>query len=313
MLNFKIMRINAYKPVFILLLPLCLFCTACARGDSDIYFSMDNSSSWTNFQQVKNLNFDSSSSFSIIKDGDKYKIWKSIQEGMETFFYYSESDDGINWTDEVKIIRASDVLSDPWIGNLSVIKDGDHFKMWIGVMILNGSDFTCSTFYSESNDGKDWGEFIQVIWPRFSDNGLISTVPCSVVKTDGKYRMWSGGFSNSTLGGIVFSESDDGKLWNDFVSESIDISNFSGLFSVIADAGSYRIWYTYNNSINTGESDDGINWKNSKTAVSPGSQGQADTNGANSPVVINDGGIGKMWYIGTDSDEKASIIYAETK
>jgi len=82
--------------------------------------------------------------------------------------------------------------------------------------------------------------------------------------------------------------------------------------TVIKDGSTYKMWYTGSNGANKRiiycDSSNGISWSNFQLSIDIGSEGTWDTLSANTPCVIKDNGVHKMWYAGNDS----RIIYCES-
>ena len=83
--------------------------------------------------------------------------------------------------------------------------------------------------------------------------------------------------------------------------------------SVIKDGSLYKMWYAGSDTsfkwrIMYCESQDGINWTNHQMIIDVNNIASYDNINVSAPWVINDNGVGKMWYYGNDS----YIIYAES-
>ncbi|MBT7349949.1 hypothetical protein HN803_04085 [candidate division WWE3 bacterium] len=105
----------------------------------------------------------------VIKDGSTYKMWYAGYDGSNYRILYATSSDGLTWTKHDNSVPANtDLLStegrvglgtsgtgdDGNIYGLTVIKDGDLYRMWYGGS--DGSDFR--TYYATSLDGLNWSK-----------------------------------------------------------------------------------------------------------------------------------------------------------
>ena len=86
--------------------------------------------------------------------------------------------------------------------------------------------------------------------------------------------------------------------------------------TVIKDGGLFEMWYVGGNSISEKfiiycDSENGIDWDNFELAIEPGAAGADDSLVVQHPMVINDNGVGRMWYKGTDSIGVNRVIYCE--
>ncbi len=277
--------------------------------DNEIYFPLENGVTWINHQDT-GVNLTNPT---VIKDNGIYKMWTYPDPAADKF-YYQESADGVNWSSEDAVLTLADLtaltvadsrMMHPW-----VIKDGSLYKMWFSAESTGPIN---DIGYCESGDGKNWTNCQKVIVGTVPILGIGTpnyTTPC-VIKVDGKYKIWFIG-EIYTDADIIYGESPDGINWKNF-TWSIK-RNTLGIYDqksalkpcVIRDSTVYKIWYAGNNSIGSActiyaESNNGVSWEKTKLVMPyPRS----------SPAVINDGGIGRMWYyyLGT-----GTIWYAESR
>jgi predicted GH43/DUF377 family glycosyl hydrolase len=290
------------KVIFIL---ITVVFTSCVLDDNELYFPMENGITWTNHQDTGITYIHSS----LIKDNGVYKMWTF----STNTFYYQESTDGINWGSPVAALAFSDQpygdddIVDPW-----VIKDGSLYKMWY--CAASGGFSTIEIIYCESNDGTNWSNFQLVLDSSVSITGVdfpvIYSTPC-VIKADGRYKMWFIG-NAAWEGDFIYAESDDGINWTHFTTSlyrnSLGTYDKRGMAkpSVIRDSNNYRIWYSgidssYEHSIIYAESKNGITWENFVLSMN---------NPGEIPIVINDRGTGKIWYLNSDT---GTVWYAESR
>ncbi len=126
------------------------------------------------------------SSPSVIKDGNTYKMWYSGSDGSNIRLYYATSPDGLVWTKYNNVIPAnSDVAStngrvplgsagrgdDADVVRPSVIKSG-NYKMWYAGN--DGSNYRL--YYATSPDG--------LVWTKYDNN-----VPANSDTTSTDWRM----------------------------------------------------------------------------------------------------------------------------
>jgi hypothetical protein len=208
----------------------------------------------------------------------------------------------------------------------AVILDGDMYRIWYA-----GSDGSNLRIISaESADGKIWGNFQQNL-----DVGNIPGVDDlsihfpAVLKTGATYQMWYTGSTSSDLTKLVIIYCDSNRLdpWTNF-HVAVDAGS-QGTYdtgaawgpTVILDDGIYKMWYAgyadgnMTDRIIYCESLDGITWGNFHLAIGAGNLGGYDDLASNSPSVIKDAGIYKMWYSGqaqAGSGFSISTIYCES-
>ncbi len=209
------------------------------------------------------------------------------------------------------------------VGDPAVILDGDTYKVWY----VGRNDSGRRMIYAESDDGKNWTNFQQSIdmgnIPGIDENWLRFPV---VVKFGQMYKMWYSAGPGISEFLIVYCDSWDGVSWNNFevVLEAGALGDHDGcqVWSphVLFDGEIYKMWYSGTNTGLTAdriiycESYDGKDWSNFQTAVEIGNIQGFDDTAANSPTVLKEGGIYKMWYsgqvVGTEYF-KISTIYCE--
>ncbi|MDH4129448.1 MAG: hypothetical protein OEV44_11865 [Spirochaetota bacterium] len=307
--------------------------TGCIKGLDELlgsdHISLRNGKTWTNLQQVIPLNasgltWDSSycNAPSVIKDGSVYKMWYEASNGLNTRILYCESVNGINWSNfnlAINTGASGTGFDNSHTGAPCVIKDNGVYKMW-----YQGSDGTnWRIIYCESGNGINWSNFQLAIniassGLGFDSNDVIN--PC-VIKDGSIYKMWYAGWNLSNWR-ILNCESSNGVNWSNY-KLSVNIAS-SGLGydssnvaspCVIKDGSVYKMWYDGSNGtwrILYCESSDGVTWTNYQLSVNTSSSGTGlDTVGVAGVSVINESGIGKMWYVGFDATN-IQILYGES-
>ncbi len=299
----------------------------CIRRDDIFYPSLDNGITWTNQQQSVDIGSEGtndatrSSDPTVLKDGSTYKMWYTGDSGGTTLrIIYCESSDGINWSNfqvVINIASSGTGFDSSYVQTPSVIKDGSTYKMWYAGN--NGND---RIIYCESSDGINWSNYQLAI--NLSAQGTYDTVNTfapAVIKENGVYKMWYTGEVGGFVGRIIYCESTNGVNWFNFQLSinlgSQGVYDTAGCFhaSVIRDGSNYKMWYAGDDGTNFRiiycESSDGISWSNFQLSVNINSQGTLDTINSSQPSVINEYGIGKMWYTGNNGTRR--IIYAESR
>ncbi len=298
--------------------------TQCIRRDDIFYPSLDNGITWTNQQQSVDIGsqgtFDTSSlgSPAVIKDGSTYKMWYTGSNGNGRVIY-CESSDGITWSNfQLSINISSEGTFDTVFSQTpSIIKDGSTYRMWYA-----GNNANNRIIYCESSDGISGSNFQMVInLSSQGANDVNGALGASVIKENGAYTMWYTGRDAGNTDRIIYCNSSDGINWSNFQmvvnisSHGIYDTSQAEYCSVIKDNGTYKMWYTGNDGTNDRiiycTSSNGINWSNFQLSVNIGSQGTLDTTGVNHPSVINENGVGKMWYGGSNGINR--ILYTESR
>lgn len=242
---------------------------------------------------------------------------------------YYKMNGGVNW-DNFRVVLDPTVTGMHYgtedsiaIVAPSVIRQGDHYRMWYHGYQVVGTQYT---FYCESGDGKNWYNFRLVLNPAGAPGstcqGVYDTQQCvnpSVITEGSLYVMYYNGNDGASYR-IIRCESDDGISWRNF-QLVINTGSMPGYDdtdcigpNVIKDSGRYKMWYRgspYNGIISC-ESNDGINWSNFRLSIPPGSLGTYDINLATASTAIKDYDSYKIWYVGQDALSTYRIIYAES-
>ena len=227
---------------------------------------------------------------------------------------YCESSDGKSWSNYKLAMANNQYPGSTQSTYPAILKDNGVYHMWVSS--FNSPNY--NIVHWQSNDGITWTNFFLSV-PNNKVPGVdtdYSLAP-SVIKDDSTYKMWYAGFdlgSNKTQ--IVYCESSNGINWSNF-QLAVKNGSFPGYDdtnatspTVIKDGTTYKMWYNGSNTAGTYqiiycESTNGINWSNFQVSV-PYNAYQGDT-GSYNPFVLNDYGVGKMWFTNT-----TSIRYAES-
>jgi len=239
----------------------------------------------------------------VIKDGETYKMWYvgNNVSGV-THIFYATSPDGLTWTkynnsippnsDDVsyngQIPQGTTGKGDAgYVYGLSVIKDGNLYKMW-----YSGFDGVASSriYYATSSDGLIWTKYNNTIPPNSDTISYNGQIPLGTNSLHGDYK--------SSFYPNVIKDGDSFKMW------------YTGY-----DNNNYRIFYA--------TSPDGLTWTKQNNSIPQnsnnvsyhgqiplGSDGQGDDSRTQSVSVVKDGNTYKMWYTGYDGIGGFRIYYA---
>ena len=210
------------------------------------------------------------------------------------------------------------------INDCTVILDDETYKMW-----YSGSDgANYRIIYAESADGREWTNFQESLSPgNMEPYDTTSLIYPSVMKAGNQYKMWYSAMGDYGKIVIIYCDSWDGLSWSNF-QVAVDIGSegdydASGAYSptVLLYGGKYRMWYAGLDAGNTAdriiycESLDGKTWDNHRVVVDINNLPGHDDLSSNSPIVIIDGGLYKMWYSGQSmagSDLILSTLYCDS-
>ncbi|MEE9340182.1 MAG: PKD domain-containing protein, partial [Thermoplasmata archaeon] len=154
----------------------------------------------------------------------------------------------------------------------------------------------------------------------------VHMVSPRVIKDNGTYKMWYGGATGlGRVYEIFYATSPDGFTWTKFgvvltigppgdlddqkvclqyVVKEGDVYKmwYSGADDYISSGGTYRIFYATSN--------DGTTWNKQGLVLDVDPPGGTDARMLRSPVVLNESGVYKMWYTGTDASNTDRVHYA---
>lgn len=106
---------------------------------------------------------------SVMKDGDVYRMWYSVVNGM---IAHASSVDGVHWTDHVTVLTRvpGSAWQDSRVSRPRVIKKDGLYHMWyIGHIYEYNDEVGCSSIgYGTSMDGIHWDTLPEpVMTPEF--------------------------------------------------------------------------------------------------------------------------------------------------
>lgn len=221
-------------------------------------------------------------------------------------FYNGNPYDPIKWTKQGMVLDIGKNGEPDYVhvNSPCIIKDNGLFKMWYQAVPDNtGTGRTIC--YATSSNGIDW--------EKYSNNPVIEGTPGGidknglgdpwVIKDGSTYKMWYAA-DDGYWDDIAYATSTNGIEWTKYgsVLQNPDHKTISDP-CVIKDEDTYKMWFYDNNENNQicfGTSSNGEDWKRKGVVVPLGSSGDYDSQGLNSPSVIKEDGIYKMWYYGYD-------------
>jgi hypothetical protein len=196
----------------------------------------------------------------VLFDGIGYKMWY-IGVGEAPSVYgmvgYATSSDGITWikyeANPVLVPGGNGGWDDYNIGDLTVMYNGTHYRMWYGGQ--PGRDTPLKTGAAISGDGVSWTKYPlnPVLVPGSSEWENRHVSPGPVIMNGSHYLMWYNGQGWSWPGNrIGLAVSPDGFAWSKYEgnpvldvgpSGSWDERTVSGDCVVAKDSG-LLMWYT---------------------------------------------------------------------
>ena len=290
---------------------------------------LNNGITWSNHRLVVPLNASgtgwdvtSAENPNVIKDGNLYRMWYTGFVSPNWALLYCESLDGINWFNHQIAMTPGasgtgfDTLG---VGFVTVMKEASVYRIWISMRDAS----IWRIVYAESSDGYTWSNYQQAltILSQGTFDSLHVFYP-SVIKDGSVYKMWYTGHNGNQR--IIYCDSVDGINWQNFTL-SVDIAasglGFDNIHStlpcVIRDNSSYKMWYSggfgAGGRIIYCESQDGISWSNFQLSIDINSSGTGvDSSSVGNSSVINENGVGKVWYSAATATIAGQILYAES-
>ncbi|UCG70096.1 MAG: hypothetical protein JSV09_03525 [Thermoplasmata archaeon] len=273
---------------------------------------------------------------SVVYDGVTYHMWYSANDGTNARIGYATSPDGYQWTkyDDPATTMPPFAESDPVL-DLGPPGSWDDFSVYFPSVIYNGLGFemyysgddtnNIRIGYATSPDGTTWTKYDDPLTtlPPYANSDPVLDVGTpesyenkhvyhpSVLYDGLIYHMWYTGNNNSNSR-IGYATSPDGVTWNKYAENPVlDLGppdswdDFHVASPTVHYNGSaFHMWYSgYDGSV-TGigyaNSTDGMNWTKSpgNPVMNVGLPGTWDSEHVNSPTVISDGSIYRMWYTG---------------
>lgn len=153
---------------------------------------------------------------SVLKEDGLFKMWFSWRP--KECIAYSESRDGINWSDPVEVLRPRE---DSWwdkdeLNRPSVIKVNGTYKMWYsGQMAPYTNEGRSYIGYARSDDGIHWVRFEDPVMEP-DQSWEMNAIMCPHVLYDEEektYKMWYSGGGNHEPDAIGYATSLDGINW----------------------------------------------------------------------------------------------------
>lgn len=233
-----------------------------------IYCTSTDGETWGNFQVVVSPGdegtYDTSQCYDsqVIKvDSTTYKMWYTGYDGSNTHIIYCDSTDGINWSNHQRVVAPGDegTYDTQWAGHSAVILDGSIYKMWYSG--ATGTSKFLYHIYCTSSDGINWSGHTKVINYNTDSEGSWDSDAIyepSVVKQNGRYRMWWLARDGSNVSRILYSSSTDGTNW-DAPVHCID-RNVEGTYDTTRVGGPYPLVDGLNTYIYY-HGDDGSYWR----------------------------------------------------
>ncbi len=214
---------------------------------------------------------------SVVMYKDTLRMWymgASSYPSPNTRIGYAWSIDGKSWQrlDEPVIEPLPDL--GPGVGGPSVMVENDTLKMWY---VANFPNFNSLKYrFATSTDGIRWELSTRTVAIPHHQWSQPVIVPGSVIREDGKYKMWYSGAVDSGHGEIGYAESTDGFSW---VTRSSPVVNhgsfgaydheFANWPTVYKHEGKYHMHYwaeqvqgasPQDQTVAYATSDDGIVW-----------------------------------------------------
>lgn len=244
----------------------------------------------------------------VIKESaTSYKMWFTGYDGTNCRLLYSTSTNGVNWTAPILTMNIGTYATAD-VSTCCVIEESStSYKLWFSGHNSGSSNWY--TMYATSTDGVNWGT------PTLAINYGTTTYssqqfgqPRVIKESSTSYKMWATGYDGTNFR-ILYSTSTDGITWTTPVL-AINIASGTAysttLFypSVIKEsATSYKMWFeAFDGTVSRlyyATSTDGITWSNIRTSIDYPTSKYYSTHVAES-CLINDNGIYKMWFAGSD-------------
>lgn len=263
----------------------------------------------------------------VITDSGALKMWYS---GVDFFgvgrIGYAESVDGIAWVkpiaDPVLDLGAQGEWDDKGVGQASVIKTGSLYQMWYFGVDQNDVK---QIGYATSSDGLSWTKYAGnpvLTVGAFGDWDETEVGGPRVIFDSVTYHLWYHGYSGTCCDSIGYATSPDGVNWTKYAGNPVFgpgapgewDDSFIFFTSVLSDTDELHMWYSVDGGTGIGyvTSTDGINWTRSLPGpvLTQGDPGEWDENYIFAPMVIEEHGLYRMWYIGSDANWRSRVGYA---
>jgi len=243
-----------------------------------------------------------------------------VPENMEHYHWGTRG----GWTK----YEGNPVLGEPYgtCFDMSVIKDGELFKMWFSWRPHKG------IAYCESTDGLAWSE-PQLVLPALPESkweaGEVNR-PC-VLKENGVYKMWYSGqvrpYQPGGISVICYAESADGMEWErraePVMRHSQEWENQALMCPHVLhdpEDSIYKMWYSAGDnhephSIGYAESSDGLNWRRypRNPVLSKNPACLWEQHKVVASHVLKHEGYYYMFYVGHFHEERGSVGLARSR
>ena len=223
-------------------------------GNMEIYFSRstDDGISWSKAVNISNNSGCSvSPAIAVDNAGNINVVWQDSISGNWDIYFSRSTDDGVTWSQVVKI---SNKTGNSYSPAIAVDSAGNINVVW-----QNCTPGNYKIYFSRStDDGVTWSQTVNI-----SNNSAFSYDPAIAVDSEGSINVvWNGSISYD----VYFSRStDDGATWSQVVNISNN-STFSTFHAIAIDrAGNINVVWSDNISGNyeiyfSRSTDDGVTW-----------------------------------------------------
>jgi parallel beta-helix repeat protein len=280
--------------------------------DNQIIF---NGTNWTKYGMVLDIGGVYDSVFavgpSVIKDNGTYKMWYDGIDGSYGRILYATSIDGLTWIKQGLALDFGGVYESASVYDPCVLKIDGEYKMWYG-----GDDgVNIRILFANSTDGIAWQKQGLVLDIGGSGEDSVVGGPC-VIRDGGLYKMWY--TARGTNLQIFYATSPDGLSWTKYGLVLPYGGTYEGSFvfgATVVKDDMYRMWYTGDTGgrkrILYATSPDGAAWTKLGLAVNYGGVPYEDDS-VDTPTVLLDGNLAKMWYSGYDWTPASGRIFFAT-
>lgn len=252
---------------------------------------------------------------SVIRESDSlYKMWTCLSTSTRGIVHMT-SIDGETWTSVPTAISLANSGTIVY-GFPSVLKRPDGiYEMWLSGKVTASETNLVGIYYCTSTDGITWTTPTRVLSATGAVTGFEGS---TVIRDNGKYRMWVDCFDASANYHVGYSESNDGQTWsaiqfivnagNGFTGTNVmsrvtktDRGTYIAMLGIGASATAIKLFMS--------TSLDGINWS-VPVQVLDISNTAYDTKYIKPGAVIVDGNTIKTWATGFNGTN-SSILYTE--
>jgi len=314
----KFAPLSTWTAVFLRIMLSTVLCLVASITGTDAQDTSSTAAGWEKYSgnPVLGGNYGTCFDISVVKDGDRYRMWFSWRPKASIALV--ESKDGFHWS--TPVIALPPLKANGWenvVNRPAVIKQGNVYHMWYTGQANPGEPTGHSAIgYATSSDG--------IVWKRMSDKPVLSAdqpwekvaVMCPNVIWDNKaklYKMWYSGGEQYEPDAIGYATSPDGMVWTKRKGNPIFKSDPKieweqdkvTACQVIKDGRWYLMFYigfrdVDHAQIGAARSRNGItNWQRlaANPIIRPG-RNQWDADACYKPYAIFDGKSWLLWYNG---------------